>query len=355
MLNIWFNRAYATTIHTIELLRQNDDGEQLRIFGTHKQMDSPVLAACDVIEPEVDESIIGSAYIDWALDFCTRHAIDVFIPRLHLDTISAAREKFTAIGVAVVAGPASPSALLEDKAAAYADAIAAGLAVPPYAVVTTAEQLTTAYEDLVPLGPVCIKPVNGVGGAGFRVLSTEPRTLEELLDTPSYTARVDEVAATLDAHHAAGGVVPPLMLLPYLPGPEVSVDCLADEDGNLLIAVPRTKISRRRLLVDDPDAVGVARTIIARHKLASLSNTQVRYWQNPQTDTHVRPYLLETNARTSGGLHQTALAGVNMPWAAVQHALGRPVTAPAPVLGAVFTTVSTPVELSVQLPTQLPG
>ena len=345
MLNIWFNRAYATTIHTIELLRQNDEGEQLRIFGTHKDMDSPVLAACDVVEPEVDEAVIGDAYVDWALGFCTRHAIDVFIPRLHLDTISAAREKFTAIGVAVVAGPAGPGAMLEDKAAAYEDAAAAGLAVPPYEVVTTGQQLVAAYEGLLPLGPVCIKPVNGVGGAGFRVLSTEPLTLDELLDTPSYSSRVDEVAATLDAHHAAGGTVPPLMLLPYLPGPEVSVDCLADDAGNLLIAVPRTKISRRRLLVDDPAAVGVARTIIERHHLSSLSNTQVRYWQNPLTDAQALPYLLETNARISGGLHQTALAGVNMPWAAVQLALGRPVTGPAPTLGVEFTTVSTPVRL----------
>lgn len=345
MLNIWFNRTYATNVHNIELLRANPDGVPVRIFGTHKDLDSPVMAACDVVEPEVDESVVGDAYIDWALDFCIRHAINVLIPRLHMDTISAARDRFAAIGVALVAGPAGPAALMEDKASAYADASEAGLAVPPWVVVRTGAELVTGYEQLLELGPVCIKPVSGVGGAGFRVLTTDPVDLDELLDTPSYSARVAEVAAALDARHAASGDVPPMMLLPYLPGPEVSVDCLADEAGNLLIAIPRTKISRRRLLVEDRDAVAVARTIIKRHRLSSLSNTQVRYWQNPLTDSAPRPYLLETNARISGGLHQTALAGVNMPWAAVQLALGEPVTAPAPTLGVAFTTVSTPVRL----------
>ena len=77
-----------------------------------------------------------------------------------------------------------------------------------------------------------------------------------------------------------------------------------------------------------------------------MSNTQVRYWQHPDLDDAPRPYLLETNARISGGLHQTALAGVNLPWAAVLLALGRPVVLPEPVLGVAFTTVSTPVRLA---------
>lgn len=346
MLNIWFNRAYSTTALTIGLLQENPDQEPVRIFGTHKDPDSPVMGACDVIEAEADDSVIGDAYVDWALEFCWQHAIDVFIPRLHLETISAARDRFTDAGVALVAGPAEASALMEDKAAAYLDAADAGIAVPPWVVARNGAELIAGYEQLLPLGDVCMKPVTGVGASGFRVLTTEAPTLEEVLATPTPLARVHEVADVLDAHVAKGGVVPPVMLLPFLTGPEVSVDCLADEDGNLLIAIPRTKLSRRRLLVEDPDAVEVARSIVGRHKLYSVSNTQVRYWRNPLADEAPRPYLLETNARMSGGLNQTALTGVNLPWAAVRLALGRSVDVAAPALGIAYSTVSTPVILS---------
>lgn len=346
MLRIWFNRAYSTTMHTIELLRTNPDGSPVHILGTHSDPDSPVLTACDVTEAEPDEDVDGDDYVEWALDVCRRHTVEVFVPRLHLDLIAAARARFTAAGVALVAGPAAAARFLEDKAATYGDAVSAGVAVPPWRVVRSGAELVSAHKELTRFGTVCLKPVTGVGGAGFRVLTTEPLALEEVLTFPSNAARVDEVATGLDAYARSGQPVPALMLMPYLPGPEVSVDCLGDDDGTLLAAVPRTKISRRRLLVNDPEAVDVARTIVARHKLSSLSNTQVRYWRHPDLDDSPRAYLLETNARISGGLHQTALAGVNLPWAAVLLALGRPVVVPEPMLDVAFTTVSTPVRLA---------
>lgn len=347
MLRIWFNRTYSTNIHTIRLLRGNPAGEQVEIYGTHADPSSPVMAACDVTEAEPSDSVTGDAYVVWALEFCERHAIDVLIPRLHLETIAAARNLFKVAGVAVVAGPPAAAALLEDKAAAYDDAREAGLSVPPFRVVTTGEDLLNAHGTLsAELGQVCLKPVTGVGGEGFRILTTERAGLFSILGRLTPHVHVDDVAAAIDARRSSGGHVPPIMVLPYLPGPEVSVDCLADDEGSLLAAIPRTKISRKRLLVDDVASVEVARTIVARHKLSSLSNTQVRYWAHPGRDSKPLPYLLETNARISGGLYQTALSGLNLPWAAVELALGRPVALPEPTLGQAYTTVSSLVRTS---------
>lgn len=351
-MRIWFNRTYATNIHTVALLRDNPDGVPVRVYATHADLASPVMITSDVTELEPPDDLDAPAYVAWALDFCARHEIEVFVPRFRLEWIAAAREAFTAAGVAVVAGPAAAAALLDDKAAAYRDAEAAGLKVPPFHVVRDAEALVAAYDDLEPLGEVCLKPVTGVGGEGFRVLTRAPLSLDDVVGPLQATVRVDELAATLAAHAAAGGVVPPLMVLPFLPGPEVSVDCLADDAGELLAAVPRTKLGRERVLVDDPEAVATARSVVRRHRVSSLSNTQVRYWQHPHLDTRPHPYLLETNVRISGGLYQTALSGLNLPWAAVQLALGRPVHLPAPRLGATFTTVSS---LVVATPGELPG
>lgn len=347
MLNIWFNRTYATTVHVIGLLRANPDGAQVRIFGTHSDPDSPLLAACDLAEPEPHEGVVGDEYVAWALAFCARHRIDVFFPRLHLEILSAAREEFEASGVSLVAGPAEAAALLNDKAGAYREAEAAGVAVPPFRVVRCGSDLIRSYEELSADGStVCMKPVKGAGGVGFRVLTRDPLRWDDVVGALKPRVHVDEAAAAMCADEDAGRRSGPVMLLPYLHGPEVSVDCLAGDTGILVAAVPRVKFSRRRQLVDDTAAVGVARRIVAHHRLSALSNTQVRYWRRPGVDSEPRPYLLETNARMSGGLYQTALSGLNLPWAAVQMALGQSVALPAPLLGRAFTTVSSIVALS---------
>lgn len=347
MLTIWVNRSYATTHHVITLLRNNPQGAPVRVVGTHADLSSPVLAACDAAEAEPGGEVTGAAYVAWALDFCARHRVDVFIPRLHLNVLSAARDRFSAAGVALVAAPAGAAALMDDKQRAYEDAAGAGLAVPPYRVVRDADALVSAYDSLADeVGEVCLKPVTGVGGEGFRVLTRERARLADFLAHPGVVANVEEVAAAVQRHVDDGMSVPALMLMPLLPGPEVSVDTLADRQGRVLAAVPRRKVGRAQELVEDVEAVAVASSIVSRHQLAFLTNTQVRYWQHPASDSAPRPYLLETNARMSGGVHQSALAGLNLPWAAVQMALGTPVTLESPRFGARYTTVAQTVPLS---------
>lgn len=339
VLTVWFNRTYATHVHTIALLRDNPAGEAVRILATHVSADSPVLAVADVTEPEPEDDLTEEQYVEWALEVCARHGVDVFVPRLHAAAIAGARARFADLGVGTVVPPREAILRLHDKARAYRDAARDGLPVPPYRVVCTGAGLLEAYDELNrSVGAVCVKPVSGVGGDGFRELIRRDPTLLELLGPLEPRVDVRVAAAALDRESAA---VPPLLVMPLLPGPEVSVDCLADADGALLAAVPRSKRGYRRFLVDDPAAIAVARAVVARQRLSFLSNTQVRYWRQPGVDTAPRPYLLETNPRASGGIAQTALAGVNLPWAAVELALGRPPMPLRPRLGVSFTTVPT--------------
>jgi biotin carboxylase len=121
---------------------------------------------------------------------------------------------------------------------------------------------------------------------------------------------------------------------------EVSVDVLADTGGIVLAAVGRQhdEQSRRRVIVDNGPAREIAETLVRTSEVAYLSNTQVRWWQD-------RPYLLELNTRAAGGLFQTALAGVNLPAAAVRLALGEPVGPLVPNFGAEYTDVASFVQL----------
>ncbi|MEO6703010.1 MAG: ATP-grasp domain-containing protein, partial [Jatrophihabitantaceae bacterium] len=256
-LSVYFNRTYATNAQVIGMLRANQDGRELRVVGTHVDPDSPVLAACDLALPEPE--LAGQDYVDWALEFTARHDIDVFIPRLELAAIAGQRHRFAAQGVAVLAPPAEAINLFADKAATYADALDRGLAVPPYRVVRDGQSLLAGYAEIRELtGTGCLKPVTGVGADGFRILTDQPLNLADVLGPLPQTVRVQAAAEAIDAAIAAGSTVPPLMVLPFLTGPEISVDVLGGIEGSVFAAIGRAKHGRRRVIVDDPGARAVA-------------------------------------------------------------------------------------------------
>lgn len=335
-LRVWLNRSYATAAHSIGLLRDNPDGEAVTVLASHRDPDSPVLAAADVVLPERDTE--GSAYVAHALATAVEHEVEVFWPRWQAEAVSAVRERFTAAGVATVVAPAEAIARCEDKALTYGLAAAAGVPVPPHAVVRTAAELADAVAELSAHGPVCAKPTVGVGGDGFRLLRTGPATPEELFGPLQAVAAVADVAAALDA-----GTAPPLLVMPFLPGPELSVDVLA-QDGRLLAALTRVKHDERRRveIVDDPQVTAVVAAVVEAVGLGSVGNVQLRAGQDG------RLWLLEVNARASGGLYQGAAAGWNLPWAAVRLALGRPVELPPLRLPAALVTVPALVPLAAE-------
>ncbi len=345
MLRIWFNRTYATNSHVIAMLRANPDGRAVHVIGTHTDPDSPVLLASDEAYPEPPESCAGPEYVAWALDFARRHGVDVFVPRLAMAELADARAEFAAAGVALLCPAGDTARLFDDKSTGYRAAAELGLPVPPHHLVNDAAGLVAAHEQLRAVAEqVCMKPVRATGGEGYRVLTTAGPDLDELLGRVRARAELGRVCAALEAANAEGRAVPTLLVMPYLTGPEVSVDALADRDGTTLVALGRSRSERRRLIVDDVQAREVAETLNRAHCVSYLSNTQVRYWQAPGDDGP-RPYLLELNTRISGGLFQTALAGVNLPWAAVRLALGQEAGTLHPRYDVAFTTITSLVAL----------
>lgn len=343
MIRIWFNRTYATNSHVIAMLRANDDGRELHVIGTHTDPDSPVLIACD--ESEVEPELDPADYVEWALQFARSHHVDVLIPRLHMAELADARERFAAIGTSLACADGDTVRLFADKPCAYRAAAELDIPVPPHHVVRDSAGLREAHARLRQVAAsVVMKPIEGVGGAGYRVLTTEPQTLEDFAGHIRHRAGLDAVCRAMDVAVTADERVPELLVMPYLTGPEISVDVLARPDGAVLAAIGRGRSRRRRLIVDDAPARAVAEVLTGAHRVGYLSNTQVRYWQGPD-DGAPRPYLLELNTRIAGGLFQTALAGVNLPWAAVRIALGEQVPALTPRFGAAFTTMSSLVPL----------
>lgn len=343
MLRIWFNRMYGTGHQVIGMLRANPQHRPVHILGTHVDPDSPVLVACDEAHPEPEAD--ADEYVAWALRFAREHGVDVLVPRVHMAELADARAEFEAGGTRLLCADAGTVRLFADKDAAYRAARELGVPVPPYRIVDTAEDLRAAYERFAAVAEdVVMKPVVASGGAGYRRLSDRRPRLADLDGPSRSTVHIDDACAAFAEAAAAGESVPRRMVMPYLAGPEISVDVLARPGGEVLAAVGRSRSRRRRLIVDDVPAREVAERLTGAARIGYLSNTQVRYWQAPQ-DAAARPYLLEVNTRVSGGLFQTALAGVNLPWAAIRLALGEEVGALRPRFGAAFAALAGLVQL----------
>ncbi|KPI14678.1 hypothetical protein OK074_2222 [Actinobacteria bacterium OK074] len=342
-VRVWLNRTYAENVFFMDQLRRNPSDRAVEIHATHGDADSPVLAAADTADLE-PEGLSPAAYVEYALDQCTRRGIDVFVPRLHQETIVAHRAEFAAAGTALLAPTAEAAAVFQDKATAYEAVQSIGVAVPPWFRVRTEAELVAAVEELEADGhKACFKPAAGAGGVGFRVITRTPFSLVHLSGFPSPYVPLDLVAqAVRDADEPVDWLV-----MPRLQEPEVSVDCLTGTDNRIRMAIARTKNGRRRGFSTHEQWVEPARRIAEGFGLHYLSNIQFRMYGD-------QPVLLDVNTRPAGGLHQLSQCGVNAPWAAVQLALGEdPGEVVPPFLGADYAVVSGPRPLrAISLPQQ---
>ncbi|MGW7571450.1 ATP-grasp domain-containing protein [Streptomyces tendae] len=331
-VRVWLNRTYAENVFFMDQLRRNPADRAVEIHATHGDPDSPVLAAADTADLE-PEGLSPAGYVEYALDQCARRAIDVFVPRLHQSALVAHRAEFEAAGTALLAPPPEAVALFRDKVIAYEAVRAIGVPVPPWWRVRTADELVLAVEELEAGGHrACFKPASGAGGVGFRTVTRDPFSLAHLNGFPSPSVPLPLV---VEALRAAEEPVD-WLVMPRLEQPEVSVDCLTGTDNRVRLAVGRTKNGRRRGFTLHEQWLAPARRIAEAFGLHHLSNVQFRMYGD-------RPVLMDVNTRPAGGLHQLALCGVNVPWAAVRLALGDdPGELEPPFLGQDYAVVSGP-------------
>ncbi|HEY9061687.1 MAG TPA: ATP-grasp domain-containing protein [Pseudobacteroides sp.] len=323
---IWFNNWFNTAYHIINLIKQNSEIE-FEVFGTNRNPNSVIFKACDYYE--IERMIPEDEYVDFCLDFCKKHQIDIFAPRTNILTITQSSQRFEEIGVKLLTCCDSQNTkLLSDKALFYdhlrqnTDLISnpshrldgkSLFNIPKYYVVNNAQDFEKAYTSISNEGfKVCFKPVHSEGGAGFRIIDESAGSIDSLFSFASLRVTLDDVLNRLSQRDTFKS----LMVMEFIDGYEYSVDCLALE-GKLLAAVPRKKLDgRARLLQDSPELRYIASELTRVFNLSYAFNVQVRY----DSDC---PKILEINPRMSGGVWISCLSGINMPYLAVKLLLDR--------------------------------
>ena len=145
--------------------------------------------------------------------------------------------------------------------------------------------------------PVIVKPRRGAGSRGVGIVASR-----------------DELTAR--------GFDPALIIQAFLPGQEYSVDVIADGEGHVVAAVPRTRtrvdsgVSIAGRTIHDPELETVASDVAVAIGLVGVANVQLR------RDVQGRPALLEVNPRFAGAMPLSIAAGVDLPSLALDLFLG---------------------------------
>jgi biotin carboxylase len=320
LITLWFNHTFSSVYNICQSLREGERRhgfpDRLRILLSHEnpQFVARPLADEFFLEPQALEP---DAYVDWCLATCRHWGVDLFWPARGARALAARKEEFSALSARLLVC-AEPEVLdiLNDKAAFYAQLAQSGLNLPRYQEVRGLTELTQAVEALAASGRrVCFKPPKSIYGLGFKILEKSGNLLAAYLGGAPHKTTLEEARAKL-------GSVPPeefprLLVMELLPGPEYSLDCLA-QAGRLLRASTRQKPQlpgRPEKLVRHEKALAIAERLTEIFQLSHLFNLQL-------IDSPEGLKLLEINPRMAGGLYFSCLAGINYPYWALRLALG---------------------------------
>lgn len=310
MVRIWLNHWFSTAYSIIRLIRENEN--DFYIIGSNENAHSVYKTVCDewYVEPVMKES----EYIDFCLNFCKEHRIDIFMPRRGMEWISRYKKDFEETGVRVMVDNYDKVSALNQKDKAYQLFQDKRIGyVPDYMVATTVNQFLEGYHQLLKkYRQVCFKFVRDEGGKSYRLIDNTRKGYDALFKKQTTRMLLDDVISALSEREKFS----PIMVMPYLPDEEVSVDCLKTDAG--IIMLPRIKDATRvERIKYDSQILHMCKAFYEKVGLEHPCNIQFKYLDGI-------PYFLEVNTRMSGGIQMACLAsGVNIPNLAVNNLLGR--------------------------------
>lgn len=312
---VWFNKGFSSLYSVLDLIKGEDLGGRYHLLCSHSNPEFIGFTASDSYEVE-PSPVKDDEYLAYCLDFCDRHEVKMFIPARRIGHLVRNRERFEERGVKMLAAAdADTLKIIGNKPALYERLRGENIVpIPDYVVVNRKGSFEAAVERIWEKhGSACFKPSSSIYGRGFRILTKKGREFDRLLNGEALKIGVDYVRALLPED----GDFRDLMVMQYLEGQERSIDCLADR-GKLLNCVIRLKPSHQggsQLLEENPEVSRVAEEITRVLQLDGLFNIQLK-------DSGGVRYLLEINARMSGGISYACMSGLNLPYWALRLADG---------------------------------
>ncbi len=319
-MRVWFNHWFSTAYHLINMIKLGDS-EEYCFIGTSTNPSAIYKTVCNEWYDE-PKDITASEYIDFCTDFCVQHNIDIFVPRRYLTEIIKNKDKFTELGVKLFANTNSELVeILDDKKRTY-EFFEKRIPeiVPVFKIAHSYNEFCEYYEEIAKTGSrVCYKLIEDEGARSFRVIDNSIETIDALLIKPGMKITLNAAKSIISQYdfHI------PILLMPYLSGVEISVDCIYTKEKNLII--PRYKTNKRysEIILND-EVIDLCDKILS---FLNKDNATMNMPMNIQFKKEQgKLYLLEINPRMSGGLQLSCKAtNINLPSVAMGELLDKQV------------------------------
>ena len=221
-MRVWFNRTFSSVHTALELIRKADTGGRFHLVYSNPNRHVPAAAVAHQFFGE-PTGLDAAAYVDWCLEFCREHRIDIFVPGKEATTLAGEHERFAAIGTRVLSTASSSRLqLLHDKARFYAEAQVPEAPVAEFRPFHNLHEFNAAYAELrARHSKLCVKPSRSVFGLGFAVLDEARSSAALLMAGIQYHIGLDDMRRGI----AGLGDFRTMLLMEYLEGREYSVDC----------------------------------------------------------------------------------------------------------------------------------
>jgi carbamoyl-phosphate synthase large subunit len=305
----------------IQSLRRVDE-RSIRIIATDIRKDASGLYLADasyIVPMGTDPS-----YAKELLKIAVHENADAVLPlsSMELQNLSQANDEFAEKGIKVLVSDPSPiqTALNKFKTYTFLKGKDVKEVIPKFFLIKSCEGLEKASHNLgFPNKPFVIKPMEGKGKRGFRIITTEPLRFSNLMEEKpdSSTMRYREFAEIV----REAKKIPPFLAMEYLAGNEYTVDALC-KDGRPIVTVPRRRekttlgISTTGCTEHNEKLIEITEKIVKAFGFEYLINAQFKFDENDE------PKLLEINPRIAGTICLTVESGVNLPYLALKVALG---------------------------------
>ncbi|PRD12522.1 ATP-grasp domain-containing protein [Pantoea coffeiphila] len=312
-MNIWLMEGLSSQRDIIQGISAAAEASQqpISVFASHRHQRNEILSQADfaLIEPAEDERRLA-----FIISTVEQHGIRAIHTGRNARWFESRRAEIETSGASLTTGATRVEMLdLADDKVSFAESMAQhGLPVVPSMRIDSTSQLRQLLLDS-PFGdaPLCVKPVTGIYGMGFWRFDESASPMAAFTHPDSRRVHPHFYLQALDAADR----VEPLVLMPWLPGPEYSIDLLV-EKGSVLAAVARRKDGALQHLENSGEAYELGRACAEAMEADGLVNVQTRH------DASGKPLLLEINMRPSGGIGYTRFSGVNLPGLFAMRRLG---------------------------------
>ncbi|HDT4013563.1 TPA: ATP-grasp domain-containing protein [Klebsiella pneumoniae subsp. pneumoniae] len=310
---IWFMEGLSSQRDIILGVKSfaEKENQDIEIFSSHRNERKEILSVSDfsMIEPNNEEERLSFIH-----SITDAHGINAIHTGRNCKWFESHRENIQRSGVHLTTGSTGTHWFeLADEKVTFSEFMEKnGLPVVPSVRVKNVDELRTLLSHPpFPSDCLCIKPVTGIYGMGFWRFDDNVSPVAFLNNPESRVIHPSQYLAA----HARMDCFTPQVLMPYLPGPEYSVDMVVSQ-GTVLAAIGRRKEGVLQYLENEGEAIELAINCARLMNADGMVNVQTRH------NAEGKPLLLEINMRPSGGIGYTQHSGVNLPGLYAFHTLG---------------------------------